>query len=131
MPEVTWRASSRKRNSTTSLAKKLALGRGGLHGGEGRERQPLDDQLHADELQVPARIGEDLVEQALQRRIHRVHITCLGLQVLVEDLDVAGLVEGLRSRVELGVQRRRAARELRGHQQRALFAVQELRQRPR
>ena len=98
---------------------------------ECRQCQPLKDDLHADELQVPAFVGEDLVQQVLEAAGDRIGEARLRAHVAVEDLDVARFVEGLRRRVQLGVEARRAGRQLRRHQQGALLAVQELRQRPR
>ena len=63
------------------------------------------------------RLGDDLVGEA----------ELLG-QVAVVDLDVARLVGDLVGGVELRLLPRHALHDLRGRQQRALLAVQELRQ---
>ena len=52
----------------------------------------------------------------------------LLVEVLREDLDVAGLVHHLRRRVVLGVDPRHGLDDARGAQQRALLAVEELRE---
>ena len=112
------------------VAQQRILGRL-VDGLEGGERQALDEDLHADELQVPTLVGEHLVEQELQARIDRVDHPASRHQILVKHLDVARLVEGLGRGIELGVMGRRAAHQLGGDHQGALFAVQELRQRLR
>ena len=71
-----------------------------------------------------------LSSRILQALGHWIGKADLALQVAIEGLDVAGFVEGLRRRIQLGVETRRTGRELRCHQQGALFAVQELGQRP-
>ena len=100
---------------------------GGVEGGQG---QALDHDLHADELHVPAGIGENLVDDALQVGIDRVHHADALLQVLVEYLDVPRLVKGLGTGVQLGVQGGRTGTQLGCDQQRALLTVQELGQAP-
>ena len=92
--------------------------------------ETFQDDLHADELQVPALVGEDLVEEILQALGDGIGETDLGLQVAVEHLHMTGLVKGLGSRVELGVEAGSAGGQLGCHQQRALLTVQELGQRP-
>ena len=62
--------------------------------------------------------------------VDRIHHADALLQVLVEHLDMPGLVEGLRRGLKLGVEGRRTGTRLRGHQQGTLFPVQELRQAP-
>jgi len=42
-----------------------------LNAGDG---QPLDDHLHAEELQLPQIRGEDLVQHALEQRIDRIDL---------------------------------------------------------
>ena len=97
---------------------------------ERRERQALDQHLHAEVRHVPARVAEDVVEQALQRRRDRVGELELVVQQPRVRLDVARLVDHLRRGVELGVDARHLLHDLRGADQRALLAVQELRQLP-
>ena len=64
-------------------------------------------------------------------RVERIAEAELRVDVAVVDLDVARLVDHLRRRVELAVESRHRVDQLRGREQRALLAVQELRQRPR
>ena len=96
------------------------------------EREALDHDLHAEELHVPAAVLEDHVEQRLEVRVDRIR-----------EPDLACARSGCRRR--RGAPRRRPGvaaysllsrslhrvDELRGREQRALLAVQELRQRPR
>jgi hypothetical protein len=98
---------------------------------EGRQRQPLDHDLHAEELHVPPAVLQDHVEQGLQVRVDRVGEPDLLVQVAVVDIDVAGLVDDLGRAVELGVEILDRVDELGGGQERALLAVEELRQGPR
>ena len=62
--------------------------------------------------------------------VHLEAATELLLDVAVEHLDVAGLVDDLGGRVELGVVPGHGLGDLGGAQQRALLAVEELRERP-
>ena len=91
------------------------------------EREPFDDDLHADELLHPVAGLERLVEDALERRRDRPDLVEL-LDVAGEHLDVPRLVHRLRGGVELGVGVRHGVHELRGDHERALLAVQELRE---
>ena len=68
------------------------------------------------------------VEQLLQVLVDRPLPLELLAEVAAEHLDVARLVHGLRAGVVLGVDPRHRADELRGDDQRALLAVQELRE---
>lgn len=97
---------------------------------ERRERQALDHDLHAEQLHVPARVLEDEVEQRLQVRAYRIGEADLLAEVPVKDLDVTPLVDDLRRRVQLGAYVRHGVHELRGGEQRALLAMEELRLRP-
>src|SRR5262249_56366416 len=72
--------------------------------------------------------GDRRVEQLLQALVHRPLPLELVGEVAAEDLDVARLVHGLRAGVVLGVDPRYRADELRGDDERALLAVQELRE---
>ena len=98
---------------------------------EGGQGQPFEHDLHADELQVPAFVGEDLVQQILEAAGHRIGEADFRLQIAVEHLHVPRLVEGLRGGIQLRVEARRTGRQLRCHQERTLLAMQKLRQRPR
>ena len=98
---------------------------------ERRQREALDHDLHAEELHVPARVLEHHVEERAQVRVARVREADLLVQVAVVDVDVARLVDDLGRAVELGVEVVHRIDELRGREQRALLAVEELRQRPR
>ena len=95
---------------------------------ERRHGEPLDDDLHAEVLEVPAAVGDRRVEQLLQALVHRPLPLELVGEVAAEDLDVARLVHGLRAGVVLGVDPRHRADELRGDDERALLAVEELRE---
>ncbi len=98
---------------------------------EGGQREPLDQDLHAQVGHVPARVAQDLVEERAQRRIDRIG----QLELLVEQagvgLDVPRLVHDLGRRVVLGVHLGHLLHDLGGADQRALLAVQELRELPR
>ncbi len=95
---------------------------------ERRHGEPLDDDLHAEVLEVPAAVGDRRVEQLLQALVHRPLPLELVGEVAAEDLDVARLVHGLRAGVVLGVDPRHRADELRGDDEGALLAVEELRE---
>ena len=56
-----------------------------------------------------------------------VELVQLRVEVAVEDLDVAALVHHLRRAVELAVEELHGLGDLRGGEERALLAVQELR----
>ena len=97
---------------------------------ERRQRQALDHHLHAEVGHVPARVLDDVVEQHPQVGVDLEPAAQLLVDVAVEDLDVAGFVHRLRRGVQLGVVPRHGLDDLGGAQQRALLAVQELRERP-
>ena len=63
-------------------------------------------------------------------RVDRVVAGQLLVEVAREHLDVAGFVHHLRRRVVLGVDPRHGLDDARGAEQRALLAVEELRERP-
>ena len=60
-PNATWRDSSRVTSS--SDLRHHGIPRKRLLRVERRERERLDHELHPDELQIPALVGQDLVEQ--------------------------------------------------------------------
>ena len=97
-----------------------------VHEPEGREREPLDHDLHAHVGHVPARVGDHVVDQELQRGVDRVVAVELRVEVAREHLDVARFVDHLRGRVVLGVDPRHGLDDLRGADERALLAVEEL-----
>ena len=101
-----------------------------VHEAERGQRETLDHHLHAEVRHVPARVVDDVVEQHPQVGVDLEPATELLVDVAVEDLDVAGLVDDLRRGVQLGVVPRHGLDDLRRAQQRALLAVEELRQRP-
>ena len=101
-----------------------------VHEAERGQRQALDHHLHAEVGHVPAAVVDDVVEQHPQVGVDLVAAAELLVEVAGEDLDVAGLVDDLRGGVELGVVPRHGLDDLGRAQQRALLAVQELRQRP-
>ena len=77
---------------------------------EGGQGQALDHDLHAQVGHVPARVGHDVVEQQAQVGVDRVVARELLVEVLGEDLDVAGLVHDLGGGVVLGVDPRHRSR---------------------
>ncbi|MEZ5298794.1 MAG: hypothetical protein R2697_21680 [Ilumatobacteraceae bacterium] len=93
-------------------------------------RRALDHDLHTEVGHVPAAVLDDVVEQHPQVGVDLELAAELLVDVPVEDLDVAGLVDHLRRRVQLGVVPRHGLDDLGGAEQGALFAVEELRQRP-
>ena len=97
------------------------------HLAEGVQREPLDHDLHADELLHPVAGLERRVEDALQRRGDGMDVVEL-LDVAREHLDVSRLVHRLRRRIELGIGVRHRVHELRRDHERSLLAVQELRE---
>ena len=100
-------------------------------GGEGGERQALDQDLHAEVGHVPARVAEDVVQEALERRGDGVGELELVVQEPLVRLDVARLVHHLRRGVELRVDARHLLHDLRRADERPLLAMQELRELPR
>ena len=98
---------------------------------ERRQRQPLDEHLHAQIGEIPARVGYDIVEQRLQILIDRV----CELELLVQEtrirLDVPRLVDHLCRRVKLAVHIGHGLHDLRCADERALLTMQELRELPR
>ena len=93
---------------------------------EGGEREPLDENLHPEVGHVPAAVGDDVVEQRLEVWVDRVGELQLLLQVARVRLDVARLVHHLGGGVELAVDVGNRLHDLRGADQRALLAVEEL-----
>ena len=79
---------------------------------EGGEGEALDHDLHAEVGHVPAAVGDDVVEQQPQVGVDRVVARQLGVEVLGEDLDVAGLVHHLGGGVVLGVDPRHGLDDL-------------------
>ena len=98
---------------------------------EGGQRQAFDQDLHAKEGHVPARVGQHLLQQGLQPRGQRIDQVELVVQQARIRLDVARLVHGLGRGIELRVHRRHHVHQLGGDHQRALLAVHELGQRVR
>src|SRR3546814_1340198 len=74
-----------------------------VHEAEGGEGQALDHDLHAEVGHVPAAVGDDVVEQHAEVGVERVVPVHLGVEVIGEHLDVAGLVHHLGGGVVLGV----------------------------
>ncbi|MEO7093524.1 MAG: hypothetical protein ABI175_09755 [Polyangiales bacterium] len=66
-----------------------------LDDAERREREPLDHDLHAEQLHVPAAVLQRHVEEALEVRAHLVAEAELLVEIAVVDLDMARLVEDL------------------------------------
>ena len=104
------------------------LGREHVHEAEGGEGQALDHDLHAEVGDVPPAVGDDVVEQGAELGADRVGAVGLLLDVAGEDLDVAGLVHDLGGGVVLGVDPRDGGGDEAGAHERALLAVEELRQ---
>ena len=90
----------------------------------------LDQHLHAEVGDVPARVGQRSLEQASAGRRDRVGELELLVQQPRVRLDVARLVDHLGRGVELGVDVRHLLHDLGGADQRALLAVHELRELP-
>ncbi|TMA31143.1 MAG: hypothetical protein E6J79_20510 [Deltaproteobacteria bacterium] len=88
----------------------------------------LHHDLHAEEGDVPAGVEDDVVEQPVQARHDLVRDAELLGEVAVVDLDVARLVGHLVGGVELRLGPRDALHDLRRGQERALLAVEELRE---
>ena len=78
-----------------------------------------------------AAVADHVVEQRLEVRVERVDELELLVQVAAVHLDVAGLVDHLGRRVELGVDVGHGLHDLRGADERALLAVHELAELPR
>src|SRR5215472_10205137 len=98
---------------------------------ERRQRQSLDEDLHAEVGHVPSAVADGLLEESAQAGRDRVG----DLELLVEQagvgLDMARLVHHLGRRVELGVGIGHGLHDLGGGDERALLAVHELRERLR
>jgi hypothetical protein len=73
------------------------LAAGLAHDAEGAEGEALDHDLHAEELEVPAAVGHEGVDQGEQVVVDGVQLAELLVDVAVEDLDVAALVDDLRA----------------------------------
>jgi hypothetical protein len=117
------------RDVREELAEERAPG-GGLHVEERAEGEPLEDDLHANHLRLPVGRLHDVEEERLEDRLDRVDPVELA-DVPAEDLDVARLVHRLRRDVELRLVVRHGGDELAGDHERALLAVEELREDPR
>ena len=119
-----------RRSSRTEELLDERLGRELVHESERGEGEALDHDLHAEIGHVPARVGDDVVEQHPQVRVDRVVPGQLRVEVPGEHLYMACLVHHLCRRVVLGVDPGNGLDDLRGADQRALLTVHELRQRP-
>ena len=97
------------------------------HVAEDEECEPLGDHLHADGLEEPAVGLEHVVEQLLEPGRDGVDLVELA-DVRREGLDVARLVHRLGGGVELAIHVRDGVHELGRHHERALLAVQEVRE---
>ena len=96
------------------------------HVAERRQREGLDDDLHAEVGDVPAAVADQRVDLLFEERAHRVGLAQLGVQVLGEHLRVARLVHRLGRGVVLGVDPRHGLDDLGGHHHGPLLAVHEL-----
>src|ERR1019366_4548730 len=103
--------------------------RGGADVDERAEREPLEDDLHADHLGLPVGSLDDVLEDGLERGLGRVDLV-EAADVPGEYLDVARLVHRLGAHIELGLVVRRAGHELARHHERALLAVEQLAEDP-
>src|SRR5208282_1180817 len=101
-----------------------------LHETERRDRQSLGDDLHPDVLRLPTIVLQDCAQEALEGGIDRVDAMELG-DVLAKAFHVTRFVEGLSGRVHFRVEVRHRVNQLSADHQRALLAVQELREPPR
>ena len=72
---------------------------------ESRHREALDEDLHAEVFEIPARVLDDRVEQPLEIRVDGPFPFDLLRQVAGEDLDVARFVHRLARGVELRIRR--------------------------
>ena len=97
------------------------------HVAEEVEREALRHDLHAHRLELPVGRGDDGVEQLLQARRDREDLA-EALDVGGKHLDVSGLVDRLGRGIQLAVHVRHGVHELAGDHQRALLAVQEVRE---
>ncbi len=94
---------------------------------KGRQREPLDKHLHAEVRHVPSRVAQDLIEQHLERRRDRINDIELFVQQALVDLDMARLIHHLGGGIELRLDIGDLLDDLRGANQRALLAMEELR----
>ena len=95
-----------------------------------RQCQPFDHNLHADEFQVPPRVRQNFVDDAVEVGVNRIHQSNALLDVLIKDLNVSRFVKCLRRGIQLRIEGWRAGTQLTGYQQRSLLPVKELRERP-
>ena len=93
---------------------------------ERAERKPLDHDLHAEELHVPARVAHERVDDDEEVVVDLVELAELLVDVAVEHLHVPPFVHHLRRAVELPVEELHRLGDLRGGEERALLAVEEL-----
>ena len=91
---------------------------------------PSIEHLHPEVGHVPPAVGDDVVQQRLEIRVERVDQLHLLVQVAAVDLDVAGLVDHLGGRVELGIDVGHGLHDLGCADQRPLLAVHELAEAP-
>ena len=102
----------------------------GAEEAERAQRQALDHDLHAEELEVPAAVAHQRVDHHVEVVVDLVELLQLAGQVGVEGLHVPALVHHLRAAVELGVEPGDRLGDLRRGEERALLAVEELAQHP-
>ena len=91
-----------------------------------RQREALDQHLHAQIRHVPAAVGEHILEQRFQTRRDRVDQIEFFVQQARIHLDMARLVHRLRRRIKLGLDVGHHMHQLGRHHQRALLAMHEL-----
>ncbi|ABA48087.1 hypothetical protein BURPS1710b_0713 [Burkholderia pseudomallei 1710b] len=97
---------------------------------ESRQRDSLDEHLHAEVRDVERARRDGVLQQPFERAAHRVAHADLLVDELRVRLDVARLVHDLRGRAQARGQALLGARELRCADERRLLAVQDLRQQP-
>src|SRR6266542_2055896 len=97
---------------------------------EDPHRDPLEEDLHADDLLAIVIGLEEPVNELFERRIER-RVDAEFVEVAPEDFDVASLVDDLTGEAELRLRLRDHVEELRTEREGGLLAEEELRERER
>src|SRR5439155_25063685 len=95
---------------------------------EDPHRDPLEEDLHADDLLAVVIGFEEPVDELFERRIER-RIDAELVEIAPEDFDVASLVDDLAGEAELRLRLRDHVEELRAEREGGLLAEEELRER--
>jgi hypothetical protein len=93
---------------------------------EGAKGEALDQDLHPEELDVPAGVAHERVDDHMEVVVDLVALGELLREVAVERLEVPPLVHDLGAPVELAVEPLDRGGELGRREERALLAVEEL-----